>query len=79
MIKVFVLFACLAGCLSTTVHSQTGRYDTMTLEEKVVAGAGYHDDSAEVIEPFRILGNIYYVGAADVSSYLITTSEGHFL
>lgn len=79
MNKVFVFVACLAGSLSTTVHSQTGRYDTMTLEEKVAAGAGYHDESAEVIEPFRILGNIYYVGAADVSSYLITTSEGHFL
>jgi metallo-beta-lactamase class B len=31
------------------------------------------------IEPFRIAGNLYYVGASDVSSYLITTPEGHFL
>lgn len=31
------------------------------------------------IEPFRIVGNLYYVGASDVSSYLITTPEGHIL
>jgi metallo-beta-lactamase class B len=29
--------------------------------------------------PFQVLGNIYYVGPAGVSSFLITTPEGHFL
>src|ERR1044072_2096090 len=31
------------------------------------------------VEPFRITGNVYYVGAAEVSSFLITTPEGHIL
>ncbi|MFB3778644.1 MAG: subclass B3 metallo-beta-lactamase [Bryobacteraceae bacterium] len=31
------------------------------------------------IEPFRIAGNIFYVGASDVSAFLITTPEGHIL
>jgi metallo-beta-lactamase class B len=30
-------------------------------------------------EPFRIIGNIHYVGASDVSSFLITTPDGHIL
>jgi metallo-beta-lactamase class B len=30
-------------------------------------------------EPFRIAGNFYYVGANDVSSFLITGPEGHVL
>jgi len=30
-------------------------------------------------EPFRVIGNIYYVGATDVSSFRITTPEGHIL
>lgn len=30
-------------------------------------------------EPFRIAGNVYYVGAAGVSSFLIHTPEGSFL
>ena len=31
------------------------------------------------VEPFRIAGNLYYVGASDVTSYLITTPQGHIL
>ena len=30
-------------------------------------------------EPFKIIGNIYYVGASDVTSFLITTPNGHIL
>lgn len=30
-------------------------------------------------EPFKVIGNIYYVGASDVASYLITTKKGHIL
>ncbi len=31
------------------------------------------------VEPFRILGNLYYVGANSVTAFLITTPEGHVL
>lgn len=31
------------------------------------------------IEPFKIAGNIYYVGANEITSYLITTPKGHIL
>lgn len=31
------------------------------------------------VKPFRLVGNIYYVGAVGVSSFLITTPEGHIL
>ena len=31
------------------------------------------------IEPFRIIGNVYYVGAAGVSAFLIRTSDGFVL
>lgn len=31
------------------------------------------------IAPFRIAGNLYYVGAANIASYLITTPAGHIL
>jgi metallo-beta-lactamase class B len=38
-------------------------------------------DSAWVTpyEPFRIAGNLYYVGTYDLACYLITTSQGHIL
>jgi metallo-beta-lactamase class B len=31
------------------------------------------------VPPFQIVGNLYYVGAAEVTSFLITTPKGHFL
>lgn len=31
------------------------------------------------VKPFRIVGNLYYVGASDITSYLITTPQGHIL
>jgi len=31
------------------------------------------------LEPFRIAGPLYYVGASDVTSFLIVTEEGHIL
>jgi metallo-beta-lactamase class B len=31
------------------------------------------------VPPFRIAGNLYYVGAIEIASYLITTPQGHFL
>lgn len=31
------------------------------------------------VEPYRIAGNLYYVGASDITSFLITTPEGHIL
>lgn len=34
---------------------------------------------ARPIPPFRIIGNIYYVGASDITSYLIVTSKGDIL
>jgi len=34
---------------------------------------------SDPVEPFRLVGNIHYVGAANISSYLITTPQGHIL
>ena len=34
---------------------------------------------SDPIEPFRIVGNIHYVGAVNIASYLITTPQGHIL
>src|SRR6185503_14158379 len=41
-----------------------------------VAGSSMGNDP---VEPFRIVGNVHYVGASDVTSFLITTPQGHIL
>ncbi|HYC61796.1 MAG TPA: subclass B3 metallo-beta-lactamase [Thermoanaerobaculia bacterium] len=33
----------------------------------------------EPVPPFRIAGNLYYIGAKDITSYLITTPKGHIV
>ena len=47
------------------------------------AHAQINDDEGrkwnEPVKPFKIIGNVYYVGAAEVSSYLITTPQGHII
>lgn len=36
-------------------------------------------DWSRPFEPFRIVGNVYWVGTYDLSSFLITSPEGHVL
>ena len=31
------------------------------------------------VEPFKIIGNVYYVRAAEITSFLITSPKGHIL
>ena len=31
------------------------------------------------VEPFRIAGNLFYVGATDITSFLVTTPKGHIV
>jgi len=41
--------------------------------------AGAQDTDNQPVEPFRIAGNLYYVGARNISSYLIATPAGHIV
>ena len=41
--------------------------------------AQVNPDWTEPFPPFRIAGNLYYVGSKDLASYLISTPQGHIL
>src|SRR5580704_9261056 len=43
------------------------------------ASAPSNPDWTRPFPPFRIIGNIYWVGSYDLSTYLITTPQGHIL
>lgn len=43
------------------------------------APAQNREEGNQPYPPFRIIGNIYYVGADDIASYLITSPSGDFL
>ena len=57
---------------SVTVAAQS---PYITQEQRV----RFHTSDSEPVEPFRSVGNIYYVGATSIASYLLTTPEGHIL
>jgi len=40
---------------------------------------GTDNGGQQPVEPFRIAGNFYYVGANDVASFLVTGPQGHIL
>jgi glyoxylase-like metal-dependent hydrolase (beta-lactamase superfamily II) len=40
---------------------------------------GTDEDQTTAFPPHKVVGNIYYVGTRTLSSYLITTPEGHIL
>jgi metallo-beta-lactamase class B len=43
------------------------------------ASAQVNPDWTTNHKPFRVIGNVYYVGSKDLASYLITTSQGDIL
>ena len=45
----------------------------------VVASAQADPSWTEPFPPFRIAGNLYYVGSKGLANYLITTPQGHIL
>ena len=47
--------------------------------QKVKEPTVTNSDWAKPYQPFRIAGNLYYVGSYDLASYLITTAEGNIL
>ncbi|WP_436488686.1 subclass B3 metallo-beta-lactamase [Chitinophaga sp. ARDCPP14] len=49
------------------------------LAQKVVEPTNHSEEWARAYQPFRIAGNLYYVGTYDLASYLITTPSGHIL
>ena len=73
------LIALLPLLVSISAVAQPGRFEAMTMAQKVAAGVSFHEHRAKAVEGFRIVGNIYYVGASDLASYLIATPDGHIL
>ncbi len=56
-----------------------GATATNSLLSSTLLRADQNPDWTTPMPPFRIAGNIHYVGSRDLASYLITTSQGHIL
>jgi metallo-beta-lactamase class B len=52
---------------------------TLLIVMAFTGSAAAQDDWTEPFPPFRIAGNLYYVGSKGLANYLITTPQGHIL
>src|SRR5712671_6096939 len=64
-----------AVLLVAGVVTLSGQSSSLTAEQR----AQFHGPYSQPEEAFRLVGNIYYVGAKNIASYLITTPQGHIL
>lgn len=62
-----------------TVWSRTCAALAVALTLSSLLAAQGSPDWSRPTEPFRIVGNVYWVGTYDLSSYLITSPEGHIV
>ena len=73
LLAVLVLLAGAWGC-SQAESPETA--DLLPPPTKVLYDPPYPNDP---VEPFRVIGNIYFIGLTNYAAYLITTPEGHIL
>lgn len=59
--------------------SVTVRGQTYTPRSILSRNMGTEEDQTTAFPPHKVIGNIYYVGTRTLSSYLITTPQGHIL
>jgi metallo-beta-lactamase class B len=63
-------------CAAASGHSQSDGGKLLPPPTKKIYTPPYPNNP---VKPFQILGNIYYVGMTNYTSFLITTPAGHFL
>ena len=64
-----------------TLSKLVATFTTITLFISTAAAqTSQHDrDANRPVDPFRVAGNLYYVGSSDMAVYLITTPNGHIV
>jgi metallo-beta-lactamase class B len=76
-LKSLLLIGLLASALN--VSAQTNATAASKDAEENAAIRKEWESWNAPFEPFRVIGNIYYVGPCGISSFLITTPAGHIL
>lgn len=69
----------LVCCLAERNMSRRVAFLLLLLTADACALSAESEAKNQPVAPFRIAGNVYYVGASDVTSYLVVTSRGLIL
>src|SRR6476646_6921996 len=77
------VFATVSRCLAQGVApdqpSVTVRGQTYTPRSILARNMGSAEDQTTAFPPHKVVGNVYYVGTRTLTSFLITTPQGHIL
>jgi len=84
MRKVLLAFGVIAVALIATISAQVpATFDPLAIGGKntewFMSRVGRPDVDSEPQAPFKIMGNVYYVGSNNISSILVATPQGHIL
>lgn len=88
MHRVFVIAALVSATACLQAQTQSAPYPPFTakqaelgkaLVEKSLEIRKQITDMSAPAEPFKIMGNLYFVGVANGESYLLTSPQGHIL
>ncbi len=78
--RVIASLVLIAGmAFSFTNHSYLSTNVTQVTNDSIVKPSYSNKEWSQDYPPFRIVGNLYYVGTYDLAAYLITTDQGHIL
>jgi metallo-beta-lactamase class B len=72
-ITLRVMMLLLSTVLSLTAHAQQSSGSAAVTDRNGPLHGQYY------VKPFKMIGNIYFVGFSNNAAYLITTPDGHFL
>lgn len=72
----FLVLAMLAGAMGCSQAEPPDTAEMLAPPTKVLYDPPYPNDE---VEPFNVIGNIYFIGLTNYAAYLITTPEGHIL
>lgn len=72
-------FVFAQGAAAPDRPSVTVRGQTYTPRSILARNMGTDEDQTTAFTPHKVIGNIYYVGTKTLSSFLVTTPEGHIL
>jgi metallo-beta-lactamase class B len=71
-----LMLAVLASAMGCSPPQPEASEDLLAAPTKVLYNPPYENNA---VEPFKIIGNIYYVGLTNYAAFLITTPDGHIL
>ena len=75
--KTWLRWILIAGFSAVQLFAQ--QTTVLTPDQLFRRNVGTNEQQSKQFPPHKVIGNIYYVGTETLSSYLITTPQGHIL